>query len=59
VGKYSGPGTCRKTALPAPGHHRVVILAQDNDDVIKVVVVTPHFLVAGGKRKLDEAIVIG
>ena len=33
-------------------------MAQDDDDVIKVVV-PPHFLVAGGKRKLDEAIVIG
>src|SRR5262245_7144368 len=40
------------------GHHRVVILAQNNDHVIKVIV-APHFLVAGGKGKLDEAIVVG
>ena len=40
------------------GDDRVVIVAQDDDDVIEVVV-TPHFLVAGAKWKLDRAIVIG
>ena len=31
------------------GRDRVVIVVQDDDDVVEVVV-TPHFLVTGGKR---------